>query len=400
MNQSFVNVACMGENGKNSFIAKLLCLYNSNNLSVKYSKECGWDKVIENYEYNLNSRKEEIDNKMPVIWNFKLDKKQVNLYSIEGEINDTFNNALVQCNVGLFYINYKTDSKTSLEAEFKNQILLSNILGIKNAIVYLDFEEEANIENTDGTDRSKVINKIRSVFTKRNYKNNRVFIISSFNKQKITDTFKEYFKLENRKKLSPESIGEICLPISNVFSLNNKYFGINGTLIKGSVSFNDFIVNSRTKCMYKIEELQVAHKQVEKANTGSSIGMKIKNGGDIEIGDILVHKSSNINYFTLITAQILLIDSEFDLNSALTINTIGHDTSVKVINIQKTINNLNKTLQRRPEKLQKGDTGIVIFQSREKLPLKLYSNDYTLGSFLLKDLEKGIIGVGIIKGLK
>ena len=157
MNQSFVNVACMGENGKNSFIAKLLCLYNSNNLSVKYSKECGWDKVIENYEYKLNSRKEEIDNKMPVIWNFKLDKKQVNLYSIEKEINDTFNNALVQCNVGLFYINYKANSKTCLEAKFKNQILLSNILGIKNAIVYLDFEEPTE-EATEDIDRSKIIN--------------------------------------------------------------------------------------------------------------------------------------------------------------------------------------------------------------------------------------------------
>lgn len=395
MNQSFVNVACMGENGKNSFIAKLLGLYNSNNLNVKYCKEEGWDKVIECYESALNSRKETIDNNMPIIWNLKLDKKQINIYSIENEVNDTFNNSLVHCKLGLFYINYKNNNKTSLEAEFKNQILLSNILGIKTAIVYLNLEE-----NTEDLDISKITQKIRGVFTKRNYKSNRVLILTCFNKQKITETFKEYFKLENRKKQSPETIGEICLPVSNIFNLNTKYFGVNGTLIKGTVSINDFIINSRTKSLYKIEELQVAHKQVNEANTGNSIGMKIKNANDIGIGDILVHKSSNVNYYTLITAQVLLIGDEFDLNSVLTINTIGHDTPIKVINIQKTINNLNKTIQRRPEKLKKGDTGIVIFQSREKLPLKLYSNDYTLGSFLIKTPDSGIIGVGIIKGLK
>ena len=395
MNQSFVNVACMGENGKNSFIAKLLGLYNSNNLNVKYCKEEGWDKVIECYESALNSRKETIDNNMPIIWNLKLDKKQINIYSIENEVNDTFNNSLVHCKLGLFYINYKNNNKTSLEAEFKNQILLSNILGIKTAIVYLNLEE-----NTEDLDISKITHKIRGVFTKRNYKSNRVLILTCFNKQKITETFKEYFKLENRKKQSPETIGEICLPVSNIFNLNTKYFGVNGTLIKGTVSINDFIINSRTKSLYKIEELQVAHKQVNEANTGNSIGMKIKNANDIGIGDILVHKSSNVNYYTLITAQVLLIGDEFDLNSVLTINTIGHDTPIKVINIQKTINNLNKTIQRRPEKLKKGDTGIVIFQSREKLPLKLYSNDYTLGSFLIKTPDSGIIGVGIIKGLK
>ena len=395
MNQSFVNVACMGENGKNSFIAKLLGLYNSNNLNVKYCKEEGWDKVIECYESALNSRKETIDNNMPIIWNLKLDKKQINIYSIENEVNDTFNNSLVHCKLGLFYINYKNNNKTSLEAEFKNQILLSNILGIKTAIVYLNLEE-----NTEDLDISKITHKIRGVFTKRNYKSNRVLILTCFNKQKITETFKEYFKLENRKKQSPETIGEICLPVSNIFNLNTKYFGVNGTLIKGTVSINDFIINSRTKSLYKIEELQVAHKQVNAANTGNSIGMKIKNANDIGIGDILVHKSSNVNYYTLITAQVLLIGDEFDLNSVLTINIIGHDTPIKVINIQKTINNLNKTIQRRPEKLKKGDTGIVIFQSREKLPLKLYSNDYTLGSFLIKTPDSGIIGVGIIKGLK
>ena len=395
MNQSFVNVACMGENGKNSFIAKLLGLYNSNNLNAKYCKEEGWDKVIECYESALNSRKETIDNNMPIIWNLKLDKKQINIYSIENEINDTFNNSLVHCKLGLFYINYKNNNKTSLETEFKNQILLSNILGIKTAIVYLNLEE-----NTEELDISKITQKIRGVFTKRNYKSNRVLILTCFDKQKITETFKEYFKLENRKKQSPETIGEICLPVSNIFNLNTKYFGVNGTLIKGTVSINDFIINSRTKSLYKIEELQVAHKQVNEANTGNSIGMKIKNANDIGIGDILVHKSSNVNYYTLITAQVLLIGDEFDLNSILTINTIGHDTPIKVINIQKTINNLNKTIQRRPEKLKKGDTGIVIFQSREKLPLKLYSNDYTLGSFLIKTPDSGIIGVGIIKGLK
>lgn len=395
MNQKCINVAYMGENGKNAFLAKLLGLYNSNNLNIKYCMGVKEEDVITDFNNILESRKSTIDNNMPMIWNFKMDKKDINIYSIGDEINDIFNNALMQCNVGLFYINYKTDGKNSIETNLKNQILLANILGIKSAFVYID---DTNYI-PESQEWGKTINKVRDTFVKKNFKSNRVFIISKFNRECIGDAFKEYFKLETRRKNKNDN-ENICLPVSNIFPLVNRYYGVNASLVKGSIKLHDFVVNSRNKSIFKIEELQVAHKPVDIAHKGSNIGMKLKNASEIALGDILVKKDTVLDYFTLLTAQVLLIDGEFNKDSLLSINTIGRDTSVKVVNIQKTINNLNKTIEKRPEKLKKGDTGMVVFQSRVKLPLKLYSQDYTLGSFLIKNENESVIGVGIVKNLK
>ena len=396
MNQECVNVAYMGENGKNAFLAKLLGLYNSNNLNTKYHMGAKEEDIVNDFSNILEDRKSTIDNNMPIIWNFKMDKRNINIYSIDDEINDIFNNALVQCNVGLFYIKYKTSGKNKLDIGLKNQILLANILGLKSAFVYID-DSNYIPESQDWT---KTINKIRDIFIKKNFKSNRVFIISKFNRECIGDAFKEYFKLESRRKNQNDNYNSVCLPVSNIFPLVNKYYGLNATLIKGSIQLNDFLVNSRNKAVFKIEELQVAHKPVDNAYKGNNVGIKLKNASEITRGDILVKKDDVLEYYTILTAQVLLIDDEFDKNTILSINTIGRDTSVKVVNIQKTINNLNKTIEKRPESLKKGDTGIVVLQSRGKLPLKLYSQDYTLGSFLIKNELEKVIGVGIVKNLK
>ena len=127
--------------------------------------------------------------------------------------------------------------------------------------------------------------------------------------------------------------------------------------------------------------------------------MKIKNASELSVGDILVSSDEIINNYTLITAQVLLISDKINRDSMLSINTIGRDSSVKIVNIVKTINNLNKTIEKKPDELKHRETGIIIFQSREKLPLKLYSKDYTLGSFLIKNETGDVIGVGIVKNL-
>ncbi len=57
---------------------------------------------------------------MPIVWNFKLKTTNVNIYSIEEGVNDAFNNSLIQCDIGFFYI----DGDQPMTTEFKNQILL------------------------------------------------------------------------------------------------------------------------------------------------------------------------------------------------------------------------------------------------------------------------------------
>lgn len=377
-----LNVAYIGGENRNSFLARLLGLYNSNNLTTKISE--GDEKITEELENILNERKKTIDNDMPIIWNFKMKGRNVNIYSIEPRINDVFNNSLIQCEIGLFYI----DSETSVGNELKNQILLANILGIKSVIVYINIPEDKY--------NTKIINKTRELFTNRNFKKNRIFVVTKFNRQELDNSFNSYLRMEQKRKNIDSNV---CVPINNVFQLSNRYSGVNATIVRGNVELNGFLKNSRTGATYKIDELQVAHVDTKMATKGALIGMKIKNASELSVGDILVSSDEIVNNYTLITAQVLLINDKINRDSVLSINTIGRDSSVKVVNIVKTINNLNKTIEKKPNELKHRETGIIIFQSREKLPLKLYSKDYTLGSFLIKNETGDVIGVGIVKNL-
>ncbi len=111
MNQKCLNVAYMGDDSKNGFLAELLGL-NSNNLTTKLSE--GIETVTSEFNEKLLERKATIDNNMPIIWNFKMKTTNVNIYSIESKINDAFNNSLIQCDIGLFYIN----GDNSINTEF------------------------------------------------------------------------------------------------------------------------------------------------------------------------------------------------------------------------------------------------------------------------------------------
>ena len=381
MNQKCLNVAYMGENGKDSFLAELLSLYNSNNLTTKICE--GIEKVTTEFNEKLTARRDTLANDMPIVWNFKLKTTNVNIYSIEEGINDAFNNSLIQCDIGFFYI----DGDQPMTTEFKNQILLANILGIKSALLYVK------------TDNKTSLNKIISVFVSKNFKKNKLFIVHTKTKGDINDAFNDYFRMESRRTKKTDFSSEKCIPVTNIFPLKNKYFGINATIVRGDVEVQRFLKNSRTGATYKVEELQVAHCDTKKAEAGSYIGMKIKNASEISVGDVLVEATSKLNNYTLITAQVLLISDKLDRDSVISINTIGRDASVKLVNINKTINNLNKTLVKRPDELKARETGIVVFQSREQLPLKLYNNNYTLGSFLVKNENLEVIGVGIVKTL-
>lgn len=384
MNQKCLNVAYMGEDSKNGFLAELLGLYNSNNLTTKLSE--GIETITSEFNEKLLARKATIDNNMPIIWNFKMKTTNVNIYSIEPEINDAFNNSLIQCDIGLFYI----DGDNSINTELKNQILLANILGIKSALIYINYTDKSS---------NNITNKIIDLFVSKNYKKTRLFIIHSKTKQDVNDAFNNYFKYESKKKKKTDTLNTTCVPVTNIFQLNNKYYGINATIVRGNIQLNRFLKNSRTGATYKVEELQVAHNKIENAEAGSIVGMKIKNASEISVGDILVEPDCKIENYTLLTAQVLLIDEKIDRDSIVSINTIGRDTPVKIVNILKTINNLNKTLVKRPDELKAKETGVICFQSREKLYLKLYCNDYTLGSFLLKNENSKVIGVGIVKNL-
>ena len=166
-----LNVAFIGSSNKNTFLNRLLKLYNSNNLPQNDSYDI--NELIRIRKYELGK------NQTNLIWNFNLNKKQtvVNLFSIENELNNQFSECISQCEIALFYINEDDINSVDL----KTKILLTNILGIKHAIVFIESDKDLN-------------NNIKNLFTKRNFKNTKLSIISNLSKDSLNVCFSKYFR--------------------------------------------------------------------------------------------------------------------------------------------------------------------------------------------------------------
>ncbi len=62
----------------------------------------------------------------------------------------------------------------------------------------------------------------------------------------INDAFNDYFRMESRRTKKTNFSSEKCIPVTNIFPLKNKYFGINATIVRGDVEVQRFLKNSRT----------------------------------------------------------------------------------------------------------------------------------------------------------
>ena len=375
-----LNVAFIGSSNKNTFLNRLLKLYNSNNLPQNDSYDI--NELIRIRKYELGK------NQTNLIWNFNLNKKQtvVNLFSIENELNNQFSECISQCEIALFYINEDDINSVDL----KTKILLTNILGIKHAIVFIESDKDLN-------------NNIKNLFTKRNFKNTKLSIISNLSKDSLNVCFSKYFRtLDIRKNKNIQD--KLNMSVSNIFDLSAKYTVLNGTILEGTLNCGDFIKNNSNGTIHKIIDMQVQHKNVEKANRGSYLGIKVNKTDLIDVGDVIINvkEKSICKKSTNITSQLLMIKNTLEPNSDLILNFLGRDYYVKVFKIQKIINRLNKTIEKNPEIIKEKQTGMVILHSREKINMTNYSDNYKLGSFTIRksDSCNKIIGVGIVKSLK
>jgi len=392
----FLNVAFIGESNKktNNFLLRLLQLYNSNNLPKNTSFDIR--DLIESRKAELQDKKKNTN----LVWNFSLKKREtsVNLFSIDntnsGEcIDNNYSECINQCELALFYIGSEEDLESD---DFKTRILITNILGIKHALIFIDLYNK-----TDSEKNKLLLSKVKNLFLKRNFKNNKCFFMSKFSKDVFDINFNNYFRtLNTRKKNHNKSLN---LQISNTFTLNNKYTVLNGTILEGSLKCGDFFKNNTNGTIHKIIDMQVHHKEVETAKRGSYVGIKIKLTDLIDIGDILIDVKDEFvsKPVQFISSQFLMLKDKIENGSEIVINYCGKDHLLKVSKINKTIDKLNKTIERNPEVLNSRETGIVALYSRNKINMTLYSENYKMGSFILKDKETNSpIGIGIVKSIK
>jgi len=392
----FLNVAFIGESNKktNNFLLRLLQLYNSNNLPKNTSFDIR--DLIESRKAELQDKKKNTN----LVWNFSLKKREtsVNLFSIDntnsGEcIDNNYSECINQCELALFYIGSEEDLESD---DFKTRILITNILGIKHALIFIDLYNK-----TDSEKNKLLLSKVKNLFLKRNFKNNKCFFMSKFSKDVFDINFNNYFRTLNTRKKNPNK--SLNLQISNTFTLNNKYTVLNGTILEGSLKCGDFFKNNTNGTIHKIIDMQVHHKEVETAKRGSYVGIKIKLTDLIDIGDILIDVKDEFvsKPVQFISSQFLMLKDKIENGSEIVINYCGKDHLLKVSKINKTIDKLNKTIERNPEVLNSRETGIVALYSRNKINMTLYSENYKMGSCVLKDKETNSpIGIGIVKSIK
>ncbi len=42
------------------------------------------------------------------------------------------------------------------------------------------------------------------------------------------------------KEKKTDTLNTTCVPVTNIFQLNNKYYGINATIVRGNIQINRF----------------------------------------------------------------------------------------------------------------------------------------------------------------
>ena len=357
-----VNIALLGDN--QDFNSKILLDILNIYSKTKYTL----DEIV-----NLRNTRETT---VPLIWNFKVKKMyNVNISIVPFNLDSSFSKAIVQSDISFFAL------KDSISELLKQQIIASNILGLKHTMIYH--------ENID-------YNTITKIFTNRNFKKCKMVNVAHLNRE----FFEKGLTMFSKYQKSQENKEEITiLPITNVFNYGDKWLGVNGTILNGEIDKNGFLFSNTNKCISKIEEIQIKHLEVSTASKGDNVGIKIKKNTGISEGDLLTNNIIDKSH--LAKLQVFILNGELDTKNIYTIDLFGQNKKIKILSIAKTINNLNKTILKHPEKIVKNDTAIVNVEFRDHVPLMLYSKNYKLGSFLIKNTEDSTtIGIGIVKTLR
>ena len=384
-----INVCFLGDDSS----AKTLV----GNLLYHYNKDIDFDIKNNDYEKiisSLESERIEMSNKSALIWSFIIKNKQFNVSFVNKDngIDRSFFNTASSCDIGfvVFDLNNYTNKVSTL---LKHKLFIMNVLGIKNILVFLDNVEKHNL--------TEVQLQLTNMLKKRNYKETKIFFFTL--EKTCIPSHDNFIKVLSSIRLVNKSKDKLILPISNVFKLNDKYLGINGRLLSGTINVNDFIIVNPNLLTFKVLELQTNHININSACAGDNIGLRLEYNEDITEGMIITNMDNPFKKITNITCQFIVMNKNRipkDLECIFYCNSIKVNCIIKTI--FKTIDKKNKTLKKKPDELDNGDNSIINIELRHPISILPYKTNNKLGSFVLMDKEDtdNILGVGLVKSIK
>jgi translation elongation factor EF-1alpha len=307
------------------------------------------------------------------IWNFKIKKRLVHIeYHSDASVSRS----------DILFLHLSED----ICKVTKMKLLIANILGIKNIVVFTPTLE---------------ITEIKKLLVKRNFKYNKIEFIymnednafkNTLNRNKLIDYLKNF-------KLLGSANRELIVPVSNVFDIDRKHIAINGRILSGKLNVNDIITINPGQISTKVLEIQKDHLTIPTANTGDNIGILIKKiSKTIEEG--MVISNETLEPVNMIQSKVIMIHPTYELEKGIVCDFIGtHNYSkCKIEKLIKTVDIMDKSICKNPDSISYGSSGIINIALRKNIVAKKYSAHHKLGSFYLKrENSDEIIGVGIIK---
>ena len=384
-----INVCFLGDdsNSKN-VVGNLLHKYDKNISSS--IKDNNYYKIIE----KLENDRPEISDKSSLVWSFIIKNKQFNISFINkyNSIDKLFFNKISSSDIG-FIIFDVNDYKEKVNVNLKHKLLLTNILGVKNIVVFID--------NIGDKNREEIESKLFNMLRKRNFKEKKIFF--SYLENGNINNHDEFVDIISKIKLINKSKSKLLIPISNVFRVNKNYLALNGRLLSGTIKTNDFILLNPDISTYKVLELQKEHETIDKASTGDNIGIKIDYNPDIREGMVITNIDNVLIKSNNLICQLIIIDKN-EINKGIDCNFYYNFTKVKcsIKDFYRTIDKDNNIIEKKPNTLKNSDNAVVNIVLRNEISILPYKTNNKLGSFVLmsNDEKESILGIGLVKTVR
>ena len=328
-----------------------------------------------------------------LVYNLHLKNNNFTIQKIN--LQDKVENSLkVYYNTDILIVYFTLETNKKIDSLLKTHMFMANVFGVTNVIVVLD---SRNI--TETKDYLEIQKKIQEAFTKRNFKITQInFIEYRGNNSVLHENLLHY--LQPKKSKKKEKTTELIISIDNVFRIDKTHVGINGKINRGTLSQNQTIKISPINEIYKVLEIQCAHKTIPKAVKGQQIGFMIKTSNKfIEEGMIISEMNYNIDPVKQATLQLvnlnkesIKLDNEYVFISHNT-EFIGRIIGISIKNTEKTRKNVSS--------LESGNKANVSITIRSRNVFTTHNFDKKLGSIAILDKEnRNLIGLGIVKTIK
>lgn len=204
--------------------------------------------------------------------------------------------------------------------------------------------------------------------------------------------------LEKVSIYTNHNFSAVRFPIQTVSRPNQDFRGYTGTLISGSFGVGEQLLILPSREVATVKEIFVAGTPAQKAEPGEPLMITFEQNVDAGRGDLLVKESepSPVLSHELETTIAWFFDEPLEVGKRYLLKQNTHTTPCFVQAVRGVVDVVTKQ-EKNSGRLNKNDIGRVFFQTQKPLCFDTYSEEKTMGSFILIDeITNSTAGAGVI----